>query len=93
MIYATNESSSGPDAPIYSEGFKANVSIDDIQFHSASGTSGTAGLRPTVYSNATTLPVYIGARCISEFDTNYQCSNPLTGGDLRTNLYFPPPTL
>lgn len=88
LIYGTNTSSSGPGAPIYSAGHRCKISIDDIQFHSASGTSGTAGLRPSVYSNATTLPIYIGAMCISEFDVNYQCSNPLTGGDLRTDLYF-----
>jgi hypothetical protein len=94
LIYGINGTSgAGNESPIYSGGPNNKISINDVQFHSAKGSSGTAGLLPTIYSQTATLPIYIGARCISEFDSNNNCSNPLTGGDLRTGLFFPPPII
>lgn len=96
LIWGINSSANGNESPIYTDSFRNLISIDDIQFHSVIGSGGAAGLLPTIYSNSAPpllpTPIYIGARCISEYDVNFQCSNPLLG-DLSTGLFFPPPLL
>ena len=96
LIWGINSSANGNESPIYTDSNRNLISIDDIQFHSLIGSGGAAGLLPTIYSNSAPplppSPIYIGARCISEYDVNFQCSNPLLG-DLSTGLFFPTPLL
>lgn len=81
------------ESPIYTSNYGGNkISIDDVQFQ-CWGLGET--IRPTICSDPTpnpVTPIYIGARCISAFDVNFQCSNPLLG-DLSTGLDFPTPIL